>query len=331
MTREISTPDRDAGPPREPRQAFRVVFVIAGLLIVPAALTLRTVLHPGALQIETSNPTPLGYTWSLLLFLIPLAALSLWFARRRDLSLARRAFWRTIAVLVPLGFGLDLLFGNAFFTFLNHQSTLGLNIPAVGGPIPIEEFIFYITGFMLVLMSYLWADEYWVRAYNIPDYRSEARELRRIAQFHAPSLILGSALIAAAVIYKKVFSPSPDGFPWYFIYLTVMSFVPSAGFFRTAQPFINWRAFSFTFFLILLISLLWEVTLAIPYGWWDYRPAAMTGLVISAWRGLPVEAVCVWLAVSFTTVIVYEVIKIWQALGTGAWEAFFGKQPSKRS
>ena len=327
MTREILTPDCDPGPQRLPRQAFRVVFVIAGLLIVPAALTLRTVLHPGALQIESSNPTPLGYTWSLLLFLIPLGALGFWLARRRDLGLARRAFWRTIAVLAPLGFGLDLFFGNVFFTFPNQPATFGVKIPAVGGAIPIEEFIFYLTGFMLVLMSYLWADEYWVRAYNIPDYRNEARELRCIAQFHAPSVILGSALIAVAVIYKKAFSPSPEGFPWYFIYLTIISFVPSAGFFRTAQPFINWRAFSFTFFLILLISLLWEVTLAIPYGWWDYRPAAMMGLAIPAWRGLPVEAVCVWLAVSFTTVIIYEVIKIWQALGKGAWEAFFGKQP----
>lgn len=318
-------PDHDASPPREPRQAFRVVFVMVGLLILPAALTLRTVLHPGALQIESPNPTPLGYTWSLLLFLIPLVALGLWFARRRDLGLARKAFWRTIAVLTPLGFGLDLLFGNAFFTFPNHAATLGLNIPAVGGPIPVEEFVFYLTGFMLVLLSYIWADEYWVRAYNVPDYRSEARDLRRIAQFHAPSVILGAVLIAGALIYKKAFSPAPAGFPWYFTYLTAISIVPSAGFFRTAQPFINWRAFSFTFFLILLISLLWEATLAIPYGWWGYRPAAMMGWSVAAWRDLPVEAICVWLAVSFTTIIVYEVIKIWQALGRGAWEAFFGK------
>jgi hypothetical protein len=61
-----------------------------------------------------------------------------------------------------------------------------------------------------------------------------------------------------------------------------------------------------------------------PYGWWGYRPSTMMGLAIGAWRGLPVEAVCVWLAVSFTTVIIYEVIKIWQALGTAALEAFFG-------
>jgi hypothetical protein len=131
-------------------------------------------------------------------------------------------------------------------------------------------------------------------------------------------------LIAGAVLYKELLSSSPEGFPWYFIYLTVASIIPSAGFFHTARPFINWRAFSFTFFLILLISLLWEVTLAIPYGWWGYRPAAMAGIEIGAWSGLPIEAVCVWLAVTFTTVITYEVIKIWQALGTGALEAFFG-------
>src|SRR5206468_11759156 len=108
------------------------------------------------------------------------------------------------------------------------------------------------------------------------------------------------------------------------LFKSVVSIIPSAGFFHTAQPFINWRAFSFTFFLILLISLLWEVTLAIPFGWWGYRPATMLGLFIRAWSGLPVEAVCVWLAVSFTTVITYEVIKIWKALGTRALEAFFG-------
>ncbi len=104
------------------------------------------------------------------------------------------------------------------------------------------------------------------------------------------------------------------------------AFVPSAGFFRTAQPFINWRAFSFTFFFIVLVSLLWEATLAIPYGWWGYRAAAMLGLTIGAWSQLPVEAVCVWLAVSFTTVIGYEVVKIWLATGKRALEAFFGVQ-----
>ncbi len=303
----------------------RVVFLIAALLIVPAALTLHTVKFPAVLSLPNENPTPYGYTVSLLLFIIPLVALRLWFFSRSDLQLQRKAFWRTIAVLAPLGFVLDLLFGNAFFTFRNTGAVMGLEVPAVGGPIPIEEFIFYLTGFMVVLISYIWADEYWVAAYNIPDYAREAADTPRIVRFHLPSVILGTGLIAGATFYKKFLSSSPDGFPWYFTYLTVVSIVPSAGFFRTARPFINWRAFSFTFFLILLISLLWEVTLAMPYGWWGFHPETMLGLFIGAWSGLPVEEVFVWLAVSFTTVITYEVIKIWKALGKGAWEAFFGK------
>jgi hypothetical protein len=309
---------------RRPEEAFRVVFLIVGLLVLPAALTLRTVLEPGRLQIDSSNPSPLGYTWSLVLFVLPLAALGVWFASRLDLVLARKAFWRTVVVLASLGFLLDLLFGNAFFTFPNTGSVLGWHVPARGGPIPIEEFVFYLTGFMLVLLTYIWADEYWMSAYNVADYRSQAGELRRIVRFHPHSAILGTGLILAAVIYKRTLSQSPEGLPWYFVYLTVASLIPSAGFFRTAQPFVNWRAFSFTFFFILLISLLWEATLAIPYGWWGYKRAAMLGLHIGAWSGLPLEAVCVWLAVSYTTVIVYEVIKIWQALGKRAWEAFFG-------
>ena len=307
-----------------PKQAFQIIFLIAALLIVPAAITLHTVREPGVLSIATDDPTPRGYTVSLLLFVVPLLALAAWFATRPDLQLQRKAFWRTIAVLAPLGFGLDLLFGNAFFTFPNQRATLGLGVPAIGGPIPLEEFLFYLTGFMLTLLSYLWADEYWMSAYNIPDYRAEAKGLPRIARFHYPSLVLGLALIAAAVIYKKLLSGSPEGFPWYFTYLTAASIVPSAGFLHSARPFINWRAFGFTFFLLLLLSLLWEVTLAIPYGWWGYRPATMLGAPIGAWSGLPVEAVCVWFAVSFTTIITYEVIKIWKALGTGALEAFFG-------
>ena len=301
-----------------------MVLAIAALLILPAALTLRSVLHPVTLQPTSSNPTPFGYTWSLLLFLVPIAGLAWWFASRPDLQFPRAAFWRTIAVLAPLGFALDLLFGNSFFIFPNEQATLGLRVPALGGGIPIEEFIFYLTGFILVLLSYVWCDEYWMATYNVPDYAEAAKGMPRILRFHGASLLVGTVLIAAAVIYRRFFSGNATGFPWYFIYLCAASFVPSIGFFKTARDFINWRAFSFSFFLILLISLLWEATLALPYGWWDYRAEAMMGVWIGAWANLPLEAPCVWIAVTFTTVIVYEVIKIWKALGTRALAAFFG-------
>ncbi len=227
-------------------------------------------------------------------------------------------------MLAPLGFLLDLLFGNAFFIFPNKLATLGCEVPAIGGAIPIEEFVFYLTGFMLVLLSYIWCDEYWMAAYNVPDYKAAAEGIPRIVRFHFASVVLGVVLIAAAILYRKLLSGAPEGFPWYFIYLVCASLIPSAGFFHTARQFINWRAFSFTFFLLLLISLLWEVTLALPYGWWEYRPRVLTGLRIGAWFGLPIEAACVWMAVSFTAVITYEVIKIWKALGTRVLEAFFG-------
>src|SRR5215813_6341277 len=235
-------------PRRPQREALQVVFVILGLLVLPAALTLQTVQHPGRLEITSSNPTPLGYTVSLLLFLVPAATLLWWLRQRRDLARQRRACGRTLAMLVPLGFLLDLLCGHAFFTFPNPAATLGLRVPAVGGPLPLEEFVFYLSGFGVVLLTYVWADEYWMAAYNIPNYAAAMIGTPRLVQFHWPSLVVGARLLGTALLYKKVWSPAPAGFPWYVTYLVVASFVPSAGFFRTAQPYINWRAFSFTFF-----------------------------------------------------------------------------------
>lgn len=331
-TTPASTLDRPFEPTSSPTstgrplEAFQVLVGAIAILGVAAALTFRTVRDPGVLQIDSPDPTPYGYTVSLLLFLLPCAALGWWFLRHPEHRIPRKAFARTILVLTPLGFVLDLLFGHTFFTFPNHAATLGIEVPAIGGGLPIEEFVFYLAGFLVVLLMYIWADEYWMRAYNVEDYAASARGMGRLARFHGPSVAVGVGLVLLAFLYKRFLSPSPEGFPWYFTYLAAAAIVPSAGFFRTVHGFINWRAFGFTFFFILLVSLLWEATLAIPYGWWGYEPEAMMGLSIGAWSGLPVEAVLVWCAVTFTTVIVYEVIKIWQALGVRAMEAFFGRK-----
>src|SRR5438094_3605874 len=121
---------------REGAKPFYVVFAIAAALVVPTAIALRTVIHPAILQATSDNPTPLGYTWSLLLFIIPISALGWWFACRPDLQFLRKAFWRTISVLAPLCFVLDLLFGNTFFTFPNKAATLGCEIPGPGVSFP---------------------------------------------------------------------------------------------------------------------------------------------------------------------------------------------------
>jgi hypothetical protein len=55
----------------------------------------------------------------------------------------------------------------------------------------------------------------------------------------------------------------------------------------------------------------------------------MMGVLIGAWAGLPLEAVVVWMAVSYATTIVYEIVKLWQASGKRARHAFLGGPASR--
>jgi hypothetical protein len=307
-----------------PRRSAWIVVAMLFMAALPAAITLDTIRRPATLMVP-ADASPHGYTWSLLLFVVPIVVIALWFLPREGVKIPKKAFWLTIAILVPLGCGLDFFFAQWFFLFPDPGATLGIEVPAMGGPIPIEEYAFYVTGFMAVLLLYIWMDEYWLAAYNIPDYPGEAKKISRLLQFHPTSLALGVALIALAVVYKKFFAPDPVGFPGYFVFLVAGAVVPAAGFFPTARRFINWRAFSITLFFILLISLLWEVTLAVPYGWWGYRENQMLGVFVGAWFRLPIEAVCVWIAVTYTTTIVFEIVKLWQASGRRVRHAFLGR------
>jgi hypothetical protein len=147
----------------------------------------------------------------------------------------------------------------------------------------------------------------------------------RIVVFQPKALLLGAILIIVAIIYKYLFShPNDKGFPGYFTFLVLSNILPSAAFFKTTFRFINWRAFAATFFFMLLVSLLWEATLAAPYQWWGYNYNQMLGITVGAWYKLPLEAVIVWLMVTFTTVIIYEVIKIWLNSKKKMKQAFLG-------
>ena len=306
------------------RRSAWVVLGMLAIVAVPAGIALRAVRIPAVLEMSGDNPTPYGYTWSLLLFVVPVVVIGGWFLPSERVRIPKRAFWRTLAILVPIGCGLDFFFAHKFFVFLNPAATLGIGAPAVGGSVPVEEYIFYFTGFLTVLLIYVWASEYWLSAYNEPDFENEAKQAGRLIGFHLESLLVAVALICVAFLYKKLRSPSPEGFPGYFAVLVLGGLAPSISFFPVARRFINWRAFSLTIFMILLISMFWEATLAVPYGWWGYQKSSMMGLFIGAWSGLPVEAVTVWIAVSYGAVIVYEIVKIWQASGKKARHAFLG-------
>ena len=311
-----------------PRLSAWLVIAMLGMVAVPAAITLHTVRSPAALQVTNLDPTPYGYTWSLLLFTVPIVVIAFWLLPGERVKIPRRAFWWTIGILVPFGFALDFFFAHSFFVFSNPGATLKIGAPALGGPVPIEEYFFYLTGFIAVLLIYLWLDEFWLAAYNVPDYPGESKKISRLFHFHPTSAILGLVLIAIAIAYKKFLSASPEGFPCYFTFLVAAALVPATSFFPTARAFINWRAFSLTLFLMLLVSLLWEATLAVPYGWWGYQPKQMVGLFIGAWSDLPIEAVCVWIAVTYATVIVFEIVKLWQASGRPVKDAFLGVKKS---
>jgi hypothetical protein len=307
-----------------PRLSAWIVLAMLAMIAVPAAITLHTVHVAAVAQIPSPNPTPHGYSWSLLLFVAPVVVIGGWFLPSEGIRIPQRAFWRTLWILVPVGCGLDFFFANRFFVYPNAGATLGIGAPAIGGNVPLEEYVFYFTGFLAVLLIYVWLGEYWLAAYSVPDYLGEARQIHRLLKFHPASLLIGLALIAVAVLYKKLRSPFPAGFPGYFTLLVIGGVVPSAILFPVARRFINWRALSLTIFMILLISLFWEATLAVPYGWWGYQQREMVGLFIGAWAGLPIEAVTVWIAVTYGTVIVYEIVKVWQASGKPARSAFLG-------
>jgi hypothetical protein len=306
-----------------PRTSLRIVITMLAIIAVPAAITLRTVRAPATGSAPLGEASPYGYTVSLLMFIVPILVIGFWFLPREKVRISRRAFLRTIAILFPLGAGLDFFFAHSFFTFPNSGATLGITAPALHGGVPIEEYVFYLTGFIAILLLYIWLDEYWLAAYGVRTDAKERAEFDRLLRFHWKSLAWAVVLIAAAVVYRKFFAPEP-GFPSYFTFLVAGALAPSAALLPSAMPVINWRALSLTMFMILLISLLWEVTLALPYGWWGFQGQAMIGLRITAWSGLPIEEVCLWVAVTYATVIVYEIVRRWQASGKRIMHALLG-------
>jgi hypothetical protein len=302
-----------------PRTSFRLVVAMLGMIALPAALTLFTARAPAS----SPDPSPYGYTVSLLLFIVPILVIGLWLVPREDVKISKRAFVRTIATLFPIGAGLDFFFARSFFKFLNPGATLRITAPALGGGVPIEEYVFYFTGFVAILLMYIWLDEYWLTAYSIPADARERAEFDRLLRFHPQSLLWAATLIGAAIFYRWTFVKEP-GFPGYFTFLVIGALGPSAALLPSAMPVINWRALSLTLFIILLTSLLWEVTLALPYEWWDFQDEAMVGVRITAWSRLPIEEVCLWIAVTYATVIVYEIVRRWQASGKRIRHALLG-------
>jgi hypothetical protein len=310
------------------RLAFWTVLAILSLIAAPVAITLCTVktsAYVPLAQLLPRNPSPYGYSISLLIFMVPVALILFWFGPNDRIHISRRPFAITILFLFFVGGGLDFFFAHIFFCFPNRNAVTGIPGPALGGSVPIEEYFFYFFGFLAVLLFYIWLDGYWLHAYSVPDRDTRRSSLRRLIAFHPDSLILAGTLIALAIICKRFSPAATPGFPGYLIFLVICSLLPSVALFPSVNTLINWRAFSLTLFLVVLASLQWEVTLALPYGWWGFQSSAMVGIFIPAWHDLPIEEVFVWVGVTYATVIIYEAVRTWQASGKSLHHAFLGQ------
>lgn len=320
----MRTPKRDN--PSTP--GFSIVLAMLAMVAVPVASTLHSVKRPAFQPLKDvipGNPSPYGYPVSLLIFIVPIFLIAVWFLPQEHIRVSKKAFWWTIAILFPLGAALDFFLAQYFFQFPNPSATLGILAPALGHPVPIEEYFFYLTGFLAILLLYVWLDGYWVQAYSVLDDDTHRTDFHRLLGFHTWSFVLGIVVIGSAIVFRRIAQPGTPGFPGYLTFLVLMIVLPSMILYGAVNQVINWRALSLTLFMILVTSLLWEATLAIPYGWWAYQPATMVGIYIRAWDNLPFEAAFVWIAITFPTVLVYEAIRCWHASGKRARHAFFGR------
>jgi hypothetical protein len=138
----------------------------------------------------------------------------------------------------------------------------------------------------------------------------------------------GSATLATALLYKK-FGPHDHhaGLPGYFMLLWAMAVIPTALLTQRVSPFMNDRALLFTVMAVVLVSLLWEVTLALPNGWWDYRHEHMMGLFMKPWNGLPFEAVLLWPISAWSNVLLFETFRIYVYSDRPFWVLLFGRKP----
>ena len=251
----------------------------------------------------------LTYFSSLVFWGIPL--LYLW-PTFRGLTAAgtgrrRRALRWSAGTIAGLGVVLDLVLGHLTFRFPGCDAPPGLSpyvlcVPGLGGLVPVEELLFYVMGPIVIVLTYACADERWLDRYHSGNDRLDHALVRL-----SPRLVALAALTAVvAIVLWRV----NGTFPTYFTFLAAGAILPAMFLYRTVGHMTNWPALAATTLYVLLTSVIWEVTLAIPRDWWGYEPAGMVGLVIGAWsRGdaiFPVEAAVVWLTAPFSCILIYE-------------------------
>ena len=222
----------------------------------------------------------------------------------------RRALRWTAGTIVVLGIVLDFVLGHLTLRFPGCSEPAGASpyvwcLPAVQGMIPVEELLFYAMGPVAIVLVYACADELWLSRYNPKD---DLLNLKLLQLSPRLMIVAASAALTALVLWRV-----NGRFPTYFAFISAGALLPAMFLYRAIGNLTNWPAFAVTTLYVIVTSLIWEVTLAIPRQWWGYEPSGMIGLTIAAWsRGdaiFPVEAAAVWLFAPFSSILTYEFAK----------------------
>jgi len=333
---------------------FGVLLAMTVVLLLAAVFTLDSIektMQP-VLQ-NDGEASPLGYTRSLSLVYLPICVLLWWFWKHPDHQPADRVGLKhTLYFLVPLWSLVDILAAPSIFRFPNCKATLEWYVPAwlpgqgFSGRVPVEEFFFYLGASLLFLLLYLWGKAVWfVQPPATQSLPERARASVPVVTFRWWGLALMLALITIAALVKYglgIVAPLPVansscnipqtdfsgvGFPLYFSLLLLIALGPITLLWQKMIPLINNQAMLLTVLVGVLVSLMWEATLALPYGWWDYNDYWMLGLYIKPWFGLPIEAALLWFCGGVGSVVLFELFKSQYASGLGFWRYLFGPLP----
>lgn len=261
------------------------------------------------------------YLVSLLLWLVPVCLLFPRFLRNTHRGSRRRqALFASAGYILIAGFVLDFAFGALILSFDCPGNYL-VCLWAIGGKIPIEEYLFYILGGFAVVLVYVWADMHWLSAYNVRKRESLIPAPGHLIELSPRVGITATAILAAGLLWRAYYlriTHTPIEHWWavipiYYTFLTAFAFVPLIAMYRGVVDLVNWRAFSFTALYVFLTAAIWEVTLGLPELWWGYQKGAVIGKTLAAFsrvKNYPIEALFVWIAVVFIGVFFYE---FWEA------------------
>lgn len=257
---------------------------------------------------------PLGYTVSLVLFLLPGLALYAWGETIPLAPHQTRAVQRTTLAVLAMGAFLDVVFAGRFFEYPNHDAVIGLWLPGLSWDadlvawFPVEELLFYAAGGYLMTMVYVIGDQRLFDRYH-PSHRDLVLgEPGDPWAFAKRWVILTLAVTVGAACLAGAWH---DRAPWedpplYLAFLLSIGVIPLADRLASLLRLINWRALLAAFLVVQFLSLLYEATLGLPYGYWAYQPRHMLGPTIPPWSNAPIEAVLMWLVATPAVGMLYE-------------------------